>query len=53
MQCLKEEDNWLKAGLIRQPIEDLQYRLSKFVVKLSVKDGCLLYNAATGSLLFF
>lgn len=53
MKCIKEEDLWLKIGLISQPIKNQQYRLSKFVVRLSVEKGFLLYNTATGCLLLF
>ncbi|MCQ2202931.1 MAG: 4Fe-4S cluster-binding domain-containing protein [Bacteroidales bacterium] len=53
MKCIKEEDSWLKTKLIRQPKENLHYRLSKFVVKLSVDGGFLLYNTATGCILYF
>lgn len=53
MKYLKEEDSWLRNGLIRQPIRDQQYRKSIFVVDLPVEDGVLLYNTATGSMLYF
>ncbi len=53
MKYLKEEDSWLRNGLIRQPIRDQQYRKSIFVVDLPVEDGVLLYNTATGSILYF
>lgn len=53
MKCLKEEDTWIKNGLIRQPVNNQPYRLSTFVVRFPVNDGFLLFNTVTGCILFF
>lgn len=53
MKCIKDVDPWLVDKLIKQPLHNNPYRLSKFVVRLSVDGGFLMYNTVTGCLLFF
>ena len=53
MKNIRQENLWLRTGLIRQPITEQTYRLSTFVVKLQMEDGFLLYNTVTGCILFF
>lgn len=53
MEVIRQEQSWFRNHLIRQPKQDIKYRLSNFVVKQQNNDGILLYNNVTGCLLFF
>lgn len=53
MEVIRKEQSWFRNHLIRQPKQNIKYRLSNFVVTQRVNDGILLYNNVTGCLLFF
>ena len=53
MEVIRQEQIWFRDHLVRQPKQNIKYRLSHFVVKQVTDDGILLYNNVTGCLLFF
>lgn len=53
MEVIRQEQSWFRNHLIRQPKQDIKYRLSNFVIEQRNNDGILLYNNVTGCLLFF
>ena len=52
MEVIRQEQIWFRDHLVRQPKQNIKYRLSHFVVKQVTDDGILLYNNVTGCLLF-
>lgn len=53
MEVIRQEQSWFRYHLIKQPKQNIKYRLSNFVIKQVTDDGILLYNNVTGCLLFF
>ena len=53
MEVICQEQAWFRNHLVRQPKQNIKYRLSYFVVKQVIDGGILLYNNVTGCLLFF
>ena len=53
MEVICQEQTWFRNHLVRQPKQNIKYRLSNFIVKQVIDDGILLYNNVTGCLLFF
>ena len=52
MEVIRQEQIWFRDHLVRQPKQNIKYRLSHFVVKQVTDDGILLYNNVTGCLLY-
>lgn len=53
MEVIRQEQSWFRNHLIKQPKQNIKYRLSNFIVKKITDDGILLYNNVTGCLLIF
>lgn len=53
MEVIRQEQSWFRNHLVKQPKQNIKYRLSNFIVKQVIDDGILMYNNVTGSLLFF
>lgn len=53
MEVIRQEQVWFRNHLIKQPKQNIKYRLSNFIVKQEIDDGILLYNNVTGCLLLF
>ena len=53
MEVIRPEQSWFRDHLIKQPIQNIKYRLSNFIVKQTIDDGILMYNNVTGCFLFF
>lgn len=53
MEVIRQEQSWFRNHLVKQPKQNIKYRLSNFIVKQVIDDGILLYNNVTGCLLFF
>lgn len=53
MEIICQEQIWFRNHLVKQPKQNLKYRLSNFIVKREIDNGILLFNNATGYLLFF
>lgn len=53
MEVICQEQSWFRNHLIKQPKQNIKYRLSNFIVRQVTNDGILLYNNVTGCLLFF
>lgn len=53
MKIIRQEESWFQSHLVRQPKQNIEYRPSNFIIKRKVDDGLLLYNNATGCLVYF
>ena len=53
MEVIRQEQSWFRNHLVKQPKQNVKYRLSNFIVKRVIDDGILLYNIVTGCFLFF
>ena len=53
MKIIRQENKWFASHLMRQPHKDSVYRCSKFVIRIDIYNGFLLYNVLTGALYLF
>ncbi len=53
MKIIRQESKWFSRHIVRQPRNGNDYRCSKFVVRMEVPDGYLLYNVVSGALYMF
>lgn len=53
MELIRQEQSWFRNHIVKQPVQDIKYRSSRFIVKRVTDDGILLYNNVTGCLIFF
>lgn len=52
MEIIRQEHPWFLDHLVRQPLSIINHRLSDFVIKHTIDDGYMLYNVATGCIVF-
>lgn len=53
MEVIRPEQSWFREHLIKQPVKNIKYRPSNFIVKRMIDDGILMYNTVTGCFLHF
>lgn len=53
MELIRPEQRWFRNHIVKQPIHNINYRPSNFIVNRVIDDGILLFNNVSGCLILF